>query len=93
MGKDKSIHQKNLIPILNLEKLTLDLEYMNSESDKLKICEMLDIKLHKINDMTIILMIFLVLLQLLMHAVIITCSNLNAHIAGALDKKTFCCYH
>ena len=90
MGKDKSIHLKNLIPILNLEKLTfLDLEYMNSESDKLKICEMLDIKLHKINDIDYFNDIFSVASIINACDIIITCSNLNAHIAGALGKKTF----
>ena len=90
MGQDKSVNLKDLIPILKLEKLTfLDLEYKNSESDKLKICERLNIKIDKINHINYFNDIFSVASIIQACDIIITCSNLNAHIAGALGKKTF----
>ena len=90
MGQDKSMNLEDLIPILKLEKLTfLDLEYKNSEADKLKICEKLNIKMHKINNINYFNDIFSVASIIQACDIIITCSNLNAHIAGALGKKTF----
>ena len=62
---------------------------MNSVSDKLKICEIFDIKLHKINDIDYFNDILSVASIVNACDLIITCSNLNAHIAGALGKKTF----
>ena len=90
MGEDKSVHLKDLTPILNLEKLTFfDLEYTNSIHDKLKISEILDIELHKINNIDYFNDIVSVASIVNACDIIITCSNLNAHIAGALGKKTF----
>ena len=90
MGQDKSVNLEDLIPILKLEKLTfLDLEYKNSESDKLKICERFNIKIDKINHINYFNDIFSVASIIQACDIIITCSNLNAHIAGALGKKTF----
>ena len=50
---------------------------------------MLNIKLHKINDIDYFNDIFSVASIINACDIIITCSNVNAHIAGALGKKTF----
>ncbi len=90
MGKDKSVSLEELIPILKLENLTfLDLEYKNSKTNKLKICEMLNIEMHKIDNINYFNDIFSVASIIQACDVVVTCSNLNAHIAGALGKRTF----
>ena len=90
MGEDKSINVENLIPILKIKNLTfIDLEYFNSEEDKTKILKSTGVKIHKYNNVD--LYNDILGLSSIINAcdIVITCSNVNAHIAGALGKNTF----
>ena len=89
MGQDKSINLIDLIPILKLNNLTfLDLEYGDSEKDKRNLNNDLGLKINKLKDIDYFNDILAVSSIISSCDLIITCSNVNAHIAGALGKKT-----
>ena len=90
MGQEKSIYYKNLIPIFKLKNTSfIDLEYNNSEEDKKNIYQMTGKKIHRINEIDYYNNILGVSSIINACDLIITCSNVNAHISGALGKKTF----
>ncbi len=90
IGLDKSIKLKDLVPILNLKNLTLlDLEYNESKKDKDYLYNKLGLKIHRLKDLDYFNDILGVSSIINSCDVIITCSNVNAHISGALGKKTF----
>lgn len=90
MGEDKSIYLKNLIPILKLKNITfLDLEYENSEKEKQYLFEKIGTKIYRISDIDYFNDILGVSSIINACDLIITCSNINAHLSGALGKKTF----
>ena len=90
MGENKSINYKDLIPIFKIQNTSfIDLEYMNSEQDKKNIYQMTGKKIHRINEIDYYENIVGVSSIINACDLIITCSNVNAHISGALGKKTF----
>ncbi len=90
IGQDKSIKLIDLIPILNLKNLTfLDLEYNESKNDKINLYKNSGLKIHRFKDLDYFNDILGVSSIINSCDVIITCSNVNAHISGALGKKTF----
>ena len=90
MGEKKSINYKDLIPIFKIQNTSfIDLEYMNSEQDKKNIYQMTGKKIHRIYEIDYYENIMGVSSIINACDLIITCSNVNAHISGALGKKTF----
>ena len=90
IGQDKSINLTDLIPILNLNNLTfLDLEYYESEKDKNNLYKNSGLKIYKFNNVDYFNDILAVSSIINSCDLIITCSNVNAHIAGALGKTTY----
>ena len=90
MGSEKSIDYKSLVTIFNLQNTSfIDLEYQNSEEDKKNIYKMTGKKIHRINEVDYYNNILGVSSIISTCDLIITCSNVNAHISGALGKKTF----
>ena len=78
------------MPILNLKNLTLlDLEYNDSEKEKSNLYKNSGLKIHRFKDLDYFNDILGVSSIINSCDVIITCSNINAHISGALGKKTF----
>ena len=93
MGQDKSINLMNLMPILKLKNLIfLDLEYKDTELDKKIFYKETGIKIHKNNNIDYFNDILGVSSIINSCDLIITCSNVNAHLAGALGKKTYLLY-
>ena len=90
MGQDKSICCKKLISIFKLKNTSfIDLEYKNSEEDKKYVYQVTGKKIHRINEIDYYNNILGVSSIINACDLIITCSNVNAHISGALGKKTF----
>ena len=90
MGEDKSIFLKNLLPILKLKNITfLDLEYENSEEEKQHLYEKVGTKIYRISEIDYFNDILGVSSIINACDLIITCSNVNAHLSGALGKQTF----
>ena len=90
MGQDKSICCKKLISIFKLKNTSfIDLEYKNSEDDKKYVYQVTGKKIHRINEIDYYNNILGVSSIINACDLIITCSNVNAHISGALGKKTF----
>lgn len=90
MGEDKSIHLKNLLPIFKLKNITfLDLEYENSEKEKQYLYEKIGTKIYRISEIDYFNDILGVSSIINACDLIITCSNVNAHLSGALGKQTF----
>ena len=90
MGSEKSIHYKTLLPIFKLKNISfIDLEYQNSEADKKNIYQMSGKKIQRINEIDYYNDFLGVSSIINACDLIITCSNVNAHISGALSKKTF----
>ena len=90
VGQDKSINLMNLIPILKLKDfMFLDLEYKDSEFDKNALYKETNIKIYKNKNIDYLNDILAVSSIINSCDLIITCSNVNAHIAGALGKKTY----
>ena len=90
MGEDKSIHLENLLPILKLKNITfLDLEYENSEKEKQNLLEKIGTKIYRISGIDYFNDILGVSSIINACDLIITCSNVNAHLSGALGKQTF----
>ena len=83
-------YKEDLEPILNLKNLTLlDLEYNESKEDKINFYKNKGLKIHRLKDLDYFNDILGVSSIINSCDVIITCSNVNAHISGALGKKTF----
>ena len=90
MGQEKSIYYKNLIPIFKLKNTSfIDLEYNNSEEDKKNIHQMTGKKIHRINEIDYYNNILGVSSIINACDLIITCSNVNAHISEPWVKKHF----
>ena len=90
VGKNKSINLERFLPILKLKNLTfLDLEYENSDKDRNTLFENTRLKIQKFKDIDYYNDIIGVASIIDACDLIITCSNVNAHISGALGKKTF----
>ena len=90
IGKSKSIDLTDLSPILKLSNLTfLDLEYKNAKKDKEKLYEETKIQIYRFDDIDYFNDILAVTSIIQSCDLIVTCSNVNAHISGALGKKTF----
>ena len=90
VGQNKSINLDNFLPILKLNNLTfLDLEYKNSDKDRNTLFENTGLKIQKFNYIDYFNDIIGVASVIESCDLIITCSNVNAHISGALGKKTF----
>ncbi len=87
---DKSVYLRNLKSILNLNNIYfIDLEYKNSEIEKYDIYKELGVKINKIENIDMFNDIIGVSSIINACDLVITCSNVNAHLAGALNKKTF----
>ena len=90
IGESKSINLTDLTPILKLSNMTfLDLEYKDAKKDKEKLYEEKKIQIHRFEDIDYFNDILAVTSIIKSCDLIITCSNVNAHISGALGKKTF----
>ena len=90
IGQNKSINLVSFLPILKLNNLTfLDLEYKNSDKDRNTLFENTGLKIQKFEGIDYYNDIIGVASIIDSCDLIITCSNVNAHIAGALGKKTF----
>ena len=90
VGQNKSINLESFLPILKLKNLTcLDLEYKNSDEDRNILLENTGLKIHKFKGIDYYNDIIGVASIIESCDLIITCSNVNAHISGALGKKTF----
>ena len=90
IGLDKSVKLTDLMPILKLNNLTLlDLEYNECEKDKSNLFNISGVKIHRFKDLNYFNDILGVSSIINSCDIIITCSNVNAHISGALGKKTF----
>ena len=88
--KKKVLIIKNLIPIFKIQNTSfIDLEYQNSEARKKNIYKMTGKKIHRIYEIDYYNDILGVSSIINACDLIITCSNVNAHISGALGKKTF----
>jgi len=90
LGDTKSIAIENFKPIFSISNLTfIDLQYINSEDDRKYVLKNYNVKIHneididKYNDLESLASLIEVC------DFIITCSNINAHLAGALNKKTY----
>ena len=90
IGKDKSLKLTDLIPILKLQNLIfLDLEYNESDKEKNDLYKNTSLKIHRFEDLDYFNDILGVSSIINSCDIVITCSNVNAHISGALGKKTF----
>ena len=90
VGQNKSINLDKFLPILKLNNLTfLDLEYKNSDKDRNTLFENTGLKIQKFNYIDYFNDIIGLASVIEACDLIITCSNVNAHISGALGKKTF----
>ena len=90
LKEDKSIYLKNLIPILKLKNINfIDLEYKNSEIEKDEIYKKIGIKINSVKEIDIFNDMLGLSSIISACDLVITCSNVNAHMAGALNKKTF----
>ena len=90
MKEDKSVYLKNLIPILKLKNVNfIDLEYKNSGIEKNEICKQIGVKINSVKEIDIFNDMLGLASIISACDLVITCSNLNAHMAGALNKKTY----
>lgn len=90
VGKNKSINLNSFLPILKLDNfIFLDLEYKNSDEDRNNLYENKGIKIQKFMGIDYFNDIIGVASIIEACDIVITCSNVNAHISGALGKKTF----
>ena len=90
LKQDKSVYLKNLLPILSLKNVCfLDLEYKNSEQEKNDIYDQIGVKIKRISGIDMFNDILGVSSIIKACDLVITCSNVNAHLSGALNKKTF----
>ena len=90
LKEDKSVYLKNLIPILKLENINfIDLEYKNSEIEKNEIYKKNNVKINRVDEIDIFSDMLGLASIISACDLVITCSNVNAHMAGALNKKTF----
>ena len=90
LKEDKSVYLKNLIPILKLKNINfIDLEYKNSEIEKNEICKKYNVKINRVDEIDIFNDMLGLASIISACDLVITCSNLNAHMAGALNKKTY----
>ena len=90
VGQNKSINLESFLPILKLKNLTfLDLEYKNSDKDRNTLFENTGLKIQKFKGIDYFNDIIGLASIIDSCDIIITCSNVNAHISGALGKKTF----
>ena len=90
LKEDKSIYLKNLIPILKLNNVNfIDLEYKNSEIEKDEIYKKIGVKINSVKEIDIFNDMLGLSSIISACDLVITCSNVNAHMAGALNKKTF----
>jgi hypothetical protein len=79
-----------LLPIFKLKNITfLDLEYENSEKEKQYLYEKIGTKIYRISEIDYFNDILGVSSIINACDLIITCSNVNAHLSGALGKQTF----
>ena len=90
LGHDKSVYLENLIPILKINNISfIDLEYRNSDLERKNLFDKYNLTIYKedkidsFNDIKG--------LTSIIEACdfVITCSNINAHLSGALGIKTF----
>ena len=90
LKEDKSVYLKNLIPILKLKNVNfIDLEYKNSGIEKNEICKQIGVKINSVKEIDIFNDMLGLASIISACDLVITCSNLNAHMAGALNKKTY----
>ena len=90
LKEDKSVYLKNLIPILKLKNINfIDLEYKNSEIEKNEIYKKNNVKINRVDEIDIFSDMLGLASIISACDLVITCSNVNAHMAGALNKKTF----
>lgn len=90
IGVNKSISLETLKPILELENLIfIDLQYADTKDDRVKFVNEHGFPIYKIDEVDNFNDINGVVSLVDLCDLIITVSNTNAHIAGALGKKTF----
>ena len=90
IGANKSISLETLKPILEIENLIfIDLQYTDTKDERVKFVNDHGFPLYKIEDVDNFNDINGVVSLVDLCDFIITVSNTNAHIAGALGKKTF----
>lgn len=89
MGLDKSFALDDLLPVLNLDFSFIDLQYGDTLDERTNLKNVHGIRLSKIDDIDNFKDING--LSSLINAcdIVITSSNVTAHIAGALNKKTY----
>ena len=90
IGENKSISLETLKPILELENLIfIDLQYTDAKDERVKFVNYHGFPIYKIEEVDNFNDINGVVSLVDLCDFIITVSNTNAHIAGALGKKTF----
>ena len=89
LKEDKSVYLRNLISILKLKNVKfIDLEYKNSEIEKNEIYKQTGVKISSVKGIDIFNDMLGLASIISACDLVITCSNVNAHMAGALNKKT-----
>lgn len=89
LGMQKSINLVGLTEILNVSNCEfVNLQYGDTTQEIIDLESMKDIKLNNINDIDIFSNIDGLLSVIQSCDIVITTSNINAHLAGAIGKKT-----
>lgn len=90
IGPEKSLSLIQLLPILSLENITfVDLQYGDTSDEKLKLLEEYGIEIKTISEIDNLNDIDGLASLIEACDFVITISNVTAHIAGAINKKTY----
>jgi len=90
IGKNKSINLEQLISLLKVPNIVfVNLQYNSSTDEIISFCTSYNIKLSTFDDLDLYNDIDSLFSLIDACDAVITVSNINAHIAGALSKQTF----
>lgn len=90
IGDAKSLSLETLLPILSIPNITfIDLQYGDTSVEKKSLFDQYGIKLHSISEIDNFNDLDGLASLVKICDFIVTVSNVTAHIAGALNKKTF----
>lgn len=90
IGKNKSIELESFIDILKIPKVIfVNLQYDNNTNDLVNFCNFYGVEILVINDIDLFNDIDTLFSLVDACDFVLTTSNINAHIAGAIGKKTF----